>query len=225
MRKILRVSEKLSSLRGLIGNDNDNDSAGIPIVGTRSKFGGPFQLPTPSQRTEPFTDLSDLETLPRGRAAARFLVDFGESWSLLVGCTFVGFTHKRSLWRTVRDAFFSQLKNERARHEEGNGCDERGETHTRGVGGEEAREGGTEGEVTVPRADFHELRNRWRTARPWHRLPLIFYCPSGCVVVGHDVRTRASSNARSSICVCDGYFINYERDKCLEICSYLLVHR
>jgi len=42
---------------------------------------------------------------------------------------------------------------------------------------ERKHEGEEEDEVTVPRADFHELRNRRRTARPWHRLSLIFYCP------------------------------------------------
>lgn len=51
-----------------------------------------------------------------------------------------------------------------------------------GVGG--GREGG--GRVSVLCADFHELRNRRRTARPWHRLSLIFYCPyspTGLLVV------------------------------------------
>lgn len=48
------------------------------------------------------------------------------------------------------------------------------------VSEERKRDGEREGEVTVPRADFHELRNHRRTARPWHQLPLIFYCPCLC---------------------------------------------
>lgn len=53
-----------------------------------------------------------------------------------------------------------------------------GDTHRRWLRRRRRRrKRGREGEVTVPRADFHELRNRRRTARPWHRLPLIFYCP------------------------------------------------
>lgn len=84
---------------------------------------------------------------------------------------------------------------EGARHEEGTGEFRGGDkgADIQKVSGERKREKEREGEVTVPRADFHELRNRRRTARPWHRLPLIFYCPClrrRCCCVRHDVSTH-----------------------------------
>lgn len=92
---------------------------------------------------------------------------------------FVGYLKdscKRPSWRTVGCIRSWRLNMRKKR--EWCGGDEGGDIKK--VLEERKRERRRKGEVTVPHANFHELRNRQRTARPWHRLPLIFYCPCLC---------------------------------------------